>query len=63
MKKTKMIKAWGIFDFDGDLITDSVAFTRYWSKVKRVKSPVEENWKHLYKEGYRVRRITITVED
>ena len=61
MKKT--IKAWAVFNREGDMLYRTVSVIRTWAKIKINETSVNLDWKYLYRVGYRVRRITITVED
>jgi hypothetical protein len=61
MKKT--IKAWAVFNREGDMLYRTVSVIRTWAKIKINEKSVNLDWKYLYRVGYRVRRITITVED
>lgn len=57
MKKT--IKAWAVVNTHGKILFHTVAETRKWSMVHLTTA----TWKTWYQLGFRIRRITITVED
>jgi len=60
MKKT--IKAWAMFSRDGEINLASIGRTRNDAKAVATNYGVR-SWSGMYSIGYRVRRITITVED
>jgi len=60
MKKT--IKAWAMFSQEGSFYWWTVAETRT-EILQKIRNNYHCSWKHYYRVGYRIRRITITVED
>jgi predicted homoserine dehydrogenase-like protein len=58
MTAKKTIKAWAIFDPHGIFCYWLVQMTQ-----KATRDQMGVTWPSLKKAGYRVRRITITVED
>jgi len=59
MKKT--IKAWAVFSRDGNINLASIGRTRHDAKCVATQYGVR-SWNDMYSIGYRIRRITITVE-
>ena len=61
--KAKTIKGWAVFDPNKRMVWYSIHSTKPASVFMVTGGMKKEQWKYMYQHGYRVRRITITVED
>ena len=61
MKKT--IRAWAVVHPAGDYVYLENRADSKRDAIRRFIKGEDRAWKQFYREGFRVRRITITVED